>query len=262
MVRVYGMEGKLSPHLAVFLILICLAMDAFGWTATRMRKPKTGALVAWYKFDESSYNGTASQVIDASGNGLHGTSAGNATTSTDSKFDRAAALDGSGDWIEVPDDARLNFGTGNFSFGLWIKLVAGTNTRMPLGKISAATGGYGFYVTSAGRVRIRLAYDGGGDIDLNTSVAAVNDGNWHHLLATINRTGNAILYIDGSSANGSTTDISANAAATTSCTLPLRLGARNGATPLEMQGQIDDAAIWNRVLTPGEVTNVYEGQPY
>ena len=233
-----------------------------GVTATSC---STGALAAWWAFDEASYTGAAGEADDGVGT-QNGQAIGGATTVADSKFGRSLSLTRqadvtTGQWVKVPDSTFFDFGTSNFSMGTWVKLASGTNASVTImANISTGTStGIGIELSSSNLARAKLNVN-------STSLTAASstniaDGQWHHVLVTVNRTGNMIFYVDGVSA--ATTDISASSAFSVNTTNDFFLGSRaSGSAPNSINGQMDDAAIWNRVLTPTEVTNVFNTQPH
>jgi hypothetical protein len=220
--------------------------------------PTTGALVAWWKFEEASYNGTTGECIDSGPNGLNGTAVNAANTVAGGHSGGALTVGGATDYILGTNPAVLNFGTGNHSIGMWLKTTS-TTSAAPFAKFTSSfsNGGYGIYFSSSGTIRYRLNVNAT-QVDGNLSSTAVNDGAWHHVLATVDRGGNVIIYIDGVSS--STTDISAYSTYSNDTTTVFTIGSRQSG--LSFTGLIDDVAVWNRVLTPTEVTKVYNGSPY
>lgn len=107
------------------------------------------------------------------------------------------------------------------------------------------------------------------DLDLRTASATVFDGNWHQLLVTYQRSGNATFYRDG--AVVATVNISANTGSirpalgtwVTNNILALGQDATlryyhaSDAAVSSLNGDLDEAAMWSRVLTLEEATAAY-----
>ena len=85
-----------------------------GFCAANDGKEK--GLVGYWKFDESSWNGTKNEVKDISGHGNHG----NATIVADGKSGRAGTFDGDGDYLDCGNGESLNI-IGPITIELWIK---------------------------------------------------------------------------------------------------------------------------------------------
>jgi hypothetical protein len=83
----------------------------------------------------------------------------------------------------------------------------------------------------------------------------LNDGTWHHVVMTMDKTNYAVTtYIDGTSRD-------TNANGTISLTGLGSVGSDPGCTyfantPIAVYN-MDDLAIWRRVLTAGEVSSIY-----
>lgn len=243
------------------------------WSSFRSNPPAgvtlsacgTGALIAWWKFDEASYSGVANEAVDSIG-GRHGQAVGGATTSATAKFGRSATLTRqadptTGQWVKVPYNALFDFGTTNFSYGTWVKLDGTNASASIMGNLSSGTGtGFSLELSSSNQARAKINVNA-------TSLTAgstinIDDNQWHHVLATVNRAGNLILYVDGVAA--ATTSISAQSAfSIDTSSNDLLLGARMSVSaPNPVNGLLDDTAVWNRVLTAAEVLAVFNSQPY
>jgi hypothetical protein len=100
------------------------------------------------------------------------------------------------------------------------------------------------------------AVNGAGVYGENNSI---NDGEWHHLAHTFDRTGSAITYLDGAPASytlqGGTSASAAGDITTTNATTigqdPTGKYAEAG------EADLDDLGIWHRALTPLEVVGLY-----
>ncbi|WP_051684390.1 PKD domain-containing protein [Blastococcus sp. URHD0036] len=122
----------------------------------------------------------------------------------------------------------------------------------------------GLYVDSGGRISFGVTRQSGGATPTTTytavrSPAAVTDGTWHHVVATIG-TGGARLYVDGAS-------VATNSALTTANT---RLGTgywmlgrgtltgwQNAPASGNLAGSIDEVAVYPFALTPAQVAQHY-----
>lgn len=229
----------------------------------------TGALVSWWKFDEASYSGAAGEVVDSVG-AHNGQSMASAAPDTVAKFGRSLNVLGtSSQYVKVPYTSAFDFGTSNFSVSTWIQmpnnLTINSSVSIAGNHGSGTSTGFGFRVDTNGYVVFRLNV-GAAQHDAEANVM-IRDGVWHHLAATVDRASNIIIYVDGVqaaplSAGLNPLDISAASAATVNSGGNIFvLGARRDLSNF-MTGNLDDFAIYNRVLTPTEISNIYAGQPY
>jgi len=86
--------------------------------------------------------------------------------------------------------------TDNFLIEVYLKTVDGHAGGLVVGK--ANTSGYILDIDPAGKVRLRLRA-GGSDVATRTSTKAINDGQWRHILAEVDRgkSEGIRIYVDG-----------------------------------------------------------------
>jgi len=83
-----------------------------------------------------------------------------------------------------------------------------------------------------------------------TITTDLGDGQWYHILATYDRGGFIQPYLDGVPAGSATTMVDGNLDSTG----PLMIGINEGVTFNQgLRGEVDDFAIWDRLLTPEEI---------
>ena len=215
----------------------------------------TNGLVGWWPF-----NGNAN---DESGNGNNGTVNG-ATLTTDrfGTVSKAYSFNGLDQWIEVPDNPSLDI-TQEVTISAWvykpqfnqryeavvIKDFNGTNTQLINYKFQIdELNGMNFY-TSRGY-----------------STGNFNTTNWHYFVGVC--TMDSIkVYVDNSlvwnTSNGFNTNYLANN------NLPLTFGRLPYDEPISVgnermyfDGILDVIGIWNRALTPQEISNLYNSGPF
>lgn len=123
--------------------------------------------------------------------------AGNAQVSTVVKKYGSGSMsfDGTGDWLLIPHNADLNFGTGNFTIECWLNLSNTTVTRSLIAKGTSSTTGWEIYFNAAPTLFI-FAY--GASISYSSNYN-LNQGQWYHLAVTRSGTGtnNLKMFIDG-----------------------------------------------------------------
>jgi uncharacterized protein YjdB len=208
----------------------------------------TSGLVAWYPF-----NGNA---IDESGNGNNGTSYG--TTLTTDRFGiagKAYSFNGISDSVTIPyvRDSQ------NFSVSLWIYTSNFSNISYPIGlginpfNTVDPYKGYGIGVISDGSecgytARSLVAFDGSSTCS-NAFVGSVVTSSQWHLVTYTNIANTGILYLNGVNVGTST---SMNMLGILKLVVGFRSDKFGG-----FSGKIDDIAIYNRALTPTEVTQLY-----
>ena len=124
------------------------------------------------------------------------TSAGNVQIDTSqSKFGGASAqFDGTGDYLDVADNAAWDFGTGDFTIDFWCRFATTVGTQELVDIGLDPNGVEVFQITSETNTTLYFRIDGGAtDI---TKVWSPESNRWYHLAAT--RSSNtARLFIDG-----------------------------------------------------------------
>jgi hypothetical protein len=221
--------------------------------------------VAWWPFEE---NRGAKCIVDLSGNANSGTpypgplgppSIPDSTTTNPTWTGPFAVLsaasgglsfNGSSQYVEVADAPSLNFGLGDLSVDTWIKAPNSFGVTTPiLDKRTFVAGkyqGYRLYLLS-GKLGLQLS-DGLNPYANYTSNTMLSDGYTHHVAVTVSRTGTPkqiLWYVDGN--NVDTTPAPLTGSLTNAS--PLRIGSFNGV--------LGETELFNRVLTPLEVHNIY-----
>jgi len=151
-------------------------------------------LIAEYRFDECFWDGTANEVRDSSGNNLHGTAKGDATT-TDAKIGRAGYFDGEQDYVEIVDDEKLQL-DADASWSLWIKPEQISKGRQGL-VFKHYNNEYELIMQPNGKVNF---YHGDGEWEgmATPSGAKVTQGTWNHIVITRNASSQTLTwYING-----------------------------------------------------------------
>jgi hypothetical protein len=178
----------------------------------------------------------------------------------------AFSLDGGG-YVDIGNKDNLNFGTGDFTVTFWVKTKqapTGNDQKVFVNKQTSLTsvGRTGFEVILAspsfvpqvqGTV-IFVIRDGVVRDDINgagiASKKTVNDGNWHNV-AAVKTASYLSLCIDGVFQGVKPHQVTGSISTSTN----FRIGELSDRTTgtHEFKGGLDEIAVYNRALTPGEL---------
>lgn len=243
-----------------------------GTTVPNVAGSADNGLVAHYDFDENN-----AVAPDVSGNGNNIVYAGNFGGSGPSISPTAKAGVGSisfdGGSYLTPTNQLLSTLAGSFSISLWVNTMQsygyqGDYAYNGAGIISADIPGTANDLVPVALTGGQVAFNTGNtqynyDDTINSS-ATVNDGLWHHVVVSRNQaTGEKDIYIDGvlDTSDTDTTNllndpqlltIGAIADASNPDPTSPDSSGYNG-----YQGLLDDIQIYDTVLTPDEVTFLY-----
>jgi hypothetical protein len=201
---------------------------------------------------------------DTSGNGNDGALAGNVTFAP-GKYGKAAALNGAGDYVTVPDSASLKDGQTGLTVAAWVKLerLPAANTYYtPIAKEHS----YRFIISSDGGAHFVVAtskngwYADGTVAGLGTRLDA---GEWYHLAATYD--GHELrVYVNGAldGMGGPLTGyIAAHAKQLgrngENVKAPLTFGAKTSGNLDYTAGLIDEVRVYDRALSDDEIAALY-----
>ncbi|MFN2199925.1 MAG: LamG-like jellyroll fold domain-containing protein, partial [Caldilineaceae bacterium] len=265
------------PFLAWFVLLwavlglsIADAGTAVAETNVPSSTDSSAVSVSHWPFDD----GTGTTATNTVNPALNGALYGGASWSTDvatllTANPYAIELDGSTGFVEIPDDAAIDFATNeDFSIAFWTKPAA---TQNPTGsnsdnsiieKWSDSGEGYPYVVryinqldtTDAGKILVGRYDTNVGSALLST--VTVDDGNYHHVAMVRGggTSGTLSLYIDGV-LQGSIPD--GMSLATTNSD-PLFVGKRGNNINF-YSGLVDDLRIYDSALTGNEVAYLGAG---
>lgn len=219
-------------------------IEYFGGAGAAEPAIKKG-LVAYWDFE-----GNFQDQIGA----FHGTAAGAETipfVAGKTGFGKAIKMNGEDQEIEItggePDD--LAFQDGSMSIAGWFKVDAFDTDWQAL--VAKGEG-------SSWRVHRRGGESGfahAGGTGEGPAGVAVNDGNWHHFAAISDKDAvnfGTALYVDGVQYT-----VNANAPVLAANGKRMMIGENPDALGREWEGEIDDLAVWNRVLTEAEIGQLY-----
>lgn len=211
--------------------------------------PVTNNLVAYYNPDlTSSYPGTGTTLFDISGNGLNGTMSN--ITYTDPYF----AYNGTSSQVDIPDNALLEPGSGNWTMEAWAYLSnTGAGTKTILGKFDP--GGGSQDVAYSMRIATATAFaqmgDGLGNY-VNSTSYTMTGNTWTHIVYVWKNGATQTLetYINGSSIG------SVNHSLSSLLNTPANLyigSYNNGEFAQYFTGRIGITRLYNAALTANQV---------
>lgn len=213
----------------------------------------TNGLVGWWKMD-----GNAN---DSSATANNGTA--NLATLATGKFGKVYTFSGaSGSYVAIPKNAALNI-NGDITLSAWVNMAARNTYGSPIIDKNNGTGGgqtdYLFRVSSAG---VLYLYAGNGTTDYSTySVAVIPLNEWHFVTATISST-TMTVYVDGMASGTPTTFVGTRNNSNHNLGVGSRMNSDNyytGGSLYNFNGSVDDVRVYNRALSPEEITTLYQG---
>jgi hypothetical protein len=223
------------------------ASAAFG---SESSKWLTDGLVGYWKMDESLWNGTSGEVIDASGNNNNGTSAGGATTAG-GKFGNGGSFDGVDDYVIKNPMSPALF--PNITISTWIKPSVAPSGVSNNRAVNVASSDAWVGITSSGVV-VSNIYDGSNH-NLNSITSGNIVGKWTHVVLVSDSTSQK-LYINGQYDNSNSVG-----ALNWEGDSRFQIGGISDNAPYDFNGQIDETRIYNRALSPDEIKKLYEWAP-
>ncbi|MFH1656898.1 MAG: LamG domain-containing protein, partial [bacterium] len=167
--------------------------------------------------------------------------------------DYALQFDGVNDYVDCGNDSNLNFGTDSFTIEFWIKTEELTPWVIILNKGGLSSEDwYSIYADESNRLIFHIK-DGYND-SIIFSTTPINDTQWHHIVA-LRTPDNVSIYTDKIS-EGTQDAVFVGGNIDNIDNLVIG-GLPEWAT--YFNGSIDDVRIYNRALSPAEVTEHYNG---
>ena len=210
--------------------------------------------VAYWRLGEASGTAAASEI--ATDNGTYvGSPARIPGGAIAGDADGALGLNGSDQYVQVPDSASLDTLTNTgLTLEIWFKRrTAGAAAGVYYNLFSKGCNSQELVIYAAtGEVLFYKSCNG--NPPLASAGTLVSDTDWHHVVAT--KAGSARkIYLDGVDVTTLGTDQSL-----VTSTVPLRIGAWDSGGGLDdfFDGRVDDAAVYSRALTAQEVKLHYD----
>jgi hypothetical protein len=210
--------------------------------------PIPEGMVSYWRFDDG-IGDTAGDSADGNDGNLIPSGPPSWTTG---KLGGALSLDGSNDHVVINDNTDLDFGTGDFTISLWVRLnLINHPDDFHMFYSNYDKPGYLGCIQISHRVstdHLRIFFD---DTTYNIDWNPVAE-TWYYI--TVLRNGNNLMaYIDGTQI-GSTIDVSGK---TISNSYDIHVGANAYAGLYYVNGIMDELAIWNEALTFNEIQQFY-----
>jgi hypothetical protein len=209
---------------------------------------KPAGLIGWWK--------GKGNALDSGGGGHNGTATSSVQYAA-SEVGKGFLLNGTDAYIAIPDSAALR--PTSLSLEAWVTLDSTVGTRVIFAKpVGAGTSGsYGLWLQDG---FLNGAVGGpAGQVPFLTAPSSLLANHWYHVAYTFdNNMHRHALYIDGAPVKSATATISIGYD-----TQPLLLGrsTQNGVPRFFLQGRIDEAAIYGRVLSGAEIASIYLAGP-
>jgi MSHA biogenesis protein MshQ len=149
-------------------------------------------LVAWWKMDEASWNGTAGEVVDSVAGSNNGVSVSGVTT-TNGLINRCAYFNGSSGYLNNGNNASIIL-TNNITISFWVKPISLKSC------VFLSHGNYnnsGWYIYSAGDSKFSIwPTFTSGVFSFESTENSLQVNKWTFVAITFND-GESIIYVDG-----------------------------------------------------------------
>lgn len=215
--------------------------------------PLQAGLIGYYSFDAANGN-------DDSGKGNNATVGSSITFQADVPFGTGLSGKnygtGSANVMTVPTSSTLQGIKDELTVSFWMKAPTGANWVRIFQHGPESDGSSTWLIdrnssTTTTNMRVDTHVGSVGTFNQNIATGGANtfDGEWHHLIYTID-SGVWQKYVDSAASNGTY-----NHGSGFYTTRPLYMFGKNGGG--EYIGMLDDIAIWDEALTAGESLALY-----
>jgi len=238
------------------ILFISFVVAKSADAAITIRPALNLGLVGYWSMDE----GAGNKAYDQSGNINAGTltQMDPATDWVDGKLGKALDFDGVNDYVDMGDINALD-GLTKITASAWIKTTKTTETHIvDKSGCDGATNGGPFELLvngfTAGKA-VFAVYKSGGtpNFDYAESSTSVNDNNWYHVVGTYD--GSFIrIYVDGVERGSK----AASGWTLSSSTGFVQMGGYCNNNSYPWNGLIDEVRVYNRALSAGEITRLYQ----
>ncbi|MBK8278316.1 MAG: tandem-95 repeat protein [Nitrospira sp.] len=243
--------GAIETHIAV---TDALQMDWVG-----LLDISTGLLGNW-TFDTNAN--------DSSGNNYNGTLTNGAAIDTTDATDIVGvaklSLDGVNDYVDLSAHSANLSGLAQGTIAGWIKTTSTFETIFSISDTADTGSSAALFLGASGYLTYEVRENGVLQLAVYRSSATINDGNWHHVAVTVGASGNS-LYVDGVLATagqltydaGNATTQSFFSSVTSLDSMAIGRNQGSGGGTWYTTGLIDDVRVYNRVLTGGDIAQLY-----
>ena len=206
----------------------------------------------WYDFVVN--NGTGTNIIDATGNGEDG----HEVSVLPIQYNQLNWQDYSIACKEAKqsglstDNTALLYGAANMSVGLWMRLEENTKSGESYNALFASADGYGLRIVHQDEVVAQNEFTiSDGDSVVSTTPFTLITNVWTHIVFTRTKGDNLNVYVNGSLVSS---DAVLDVPVYVDSSVHLG-GSIVGSWQID--ASYDDFAMWSRILTSTEITNLY-----
>ncbi len=205
----------------------------------------TIGLVSHWKMDESSWNGTASEVDDNAGSN-DGTAYGGLTTDFKGKLGRCGDFDGTDDYVGISNVLNQPNLEQEWSVEAWVNI---DDTSLSQILISGMNSGVRLVHGATDRLLLYLNSGLNDYYIYSNNTGLLTGQGWKHV-AFVFRNSDAYrkIYVDGVDHSGSGPNLTSTPSGLSST---WEIGNQN------VSGLIDEVRVWSRSLTPDDVFQEY-----
>lgn len=232
----------------ISLLLLLLNQSAF---AVCYRLPDDSS--AWWKLDETS-GSTASDIVGSN----HGTYV-NGPTPTTGFVQGALNFNGTSQYVTVPNNDSLDFGTGDFSIEAWVNPnPAALAVRPIISKWASGMGpGYVLYWQNNNQISF-VMNDSGGGPPIQGLTAPFVRTTWMHVAVTVDRnvSNGGKIYINGV-AVASFNPTSRQGSMSNNDVVWMGRQANNW-----YNGKIDELTVYKKVLSASEILSIFQADAF
>ncbi|MBI5361379.1 MAG: DUF2341 domain-containing protein, partial [Planctomycetes bacterium] len=215
----------------------------------------TGLLGLWH-MNESSWNGTANEVVDSSSNGRHGTAQSGAGTASSAKLGAyAGTFNGSNNYATVSNFPNSETFTAELWFFPTANMTTGTR-RGIIGNWENSNYRWMFWQDSTDGTNVVKAAIYRNSTTYNTPTVTLTTGQWQYIVIKA-ESGSLSLIVNGGTPQTVTTTGTMNY----SSNYTLYMGGINIAGAYNyVNAKIDEVAVYNRALSISEIREHYNAQ--
>jgi|GEM_PF-1255986 len=217
--------------------------------------PPPSGMVLWLPFDETS--GTISANLAGINNG---TQFNGPTVNLGNYVANSLCFNGVNQYVEVPDYAGINIGTGNFSVDAWVKPATLDSTiRIIVDHRAETSTTVGYSLFLGGNNTIGFQIGDGNFVNYPSTFVVPADGQWHQVAVTVNRslTNGIHFFLDGVVGALGRDPTPYSGSITPPPSYPFRVSSRSSSLSGFFPGCIDEVEVFTRELAVAEVQSLF-----